>query len=159
VDKPTLISGRIPFRRPVAGVAALGLLALAGAALAAPCADLDGCTASRSLTSLNTPFGALKVRSVDLAATDPAAADVTVTDSAAPLLYLTPRVASILEDVFGEEEADAAVEPLETEPAPAAPLAAGAASEEKPERYGTLSQAESGEQLPKFQRQMYRTDI
>jgi hypothetical protein len=100
-------------------------------------------------------------------------------DPSAPLLFLTPRVAHILQDVFGDTEAHAvsAVERVRR-----IMLAADAATrvESPPESAGgggdavndSLPDFESvilsgpmtetfydNENLPSFQRQMYRTDI
>jgi hypothetical protein len=78
-----------------------------------------------------------------------------------PYLYLTPRVATILENVFGADAAEAA----ETADAPAiqdeeeasstSPVAENVERSLAPQ---TPSFEHSGI-LPRFQRQMYRTDI
>lgn len=158
MDTPTSPSARepLPFGR-MARAALILTVGLAGAALAAPCIHDDCRNASRALASPQVPWTALTVRSVDLgdadAAEDPA---VGLSESAAPLLYLTPRVASILEEVFDETvPTEDAVEGAAAE----APVAEAAPPAEDPESYGPLSQADTAFHLPKFQRQMYRTDI
>ncbi len=77
-----------------------------------------------------------------------------------PYLYLTPRVATILENVFGEGSAadspgaaDTATTHEEAESAsPVVENVEGPLSPQTPS-------LDSSEILPRFQRQMYRTDI
>ena len=140
----------------------LALLSVAcgGAAMAAPCAAA-ACDSERADRLLNP----LTVRPVDLAdaaAPEEAATPAGATESLAPLLFLAPRVTSILEDVFamdpdtgttpGEmapgEDAEAAEAPLRSPVAGSAPGARAAAPE-----------TDQASPLPKYQRQMYRTDI
>ena len=73
-----------------------------------PC-DEDG----RALKSLDVPVEALTLATVDHVPIDRNAAnpdvietETRVTNSDAPVIYLTPRVASILRDVFGAAEED-----------------------------------------------------
>lgn len=165
MDTPTPSSGREPL--PLGRLAWAGLLltvAFAGAALAAPCARDDCRNAPRELKSPHVPLQGPTVRIVELrdvdAAEDPSAA--ALSDSMAPLLYLTPRVTSILEEVFDDPVPPANADP---ETAPEPPVAKAEPSPEgDPERYGPLSQADNAQaddafQVPKFQHQMYRTDI
>lgn len=158
MDTPNLISGREPLARlRLAGVALAGLLAAAGAATAAPCADEDCRDLLRGLISPPLALHAPSVRTVDLGdvdSADPASAAAT---SVTPLLYLAPRVASVLEEVFGDERSTAAPE-LPTAELPPAPLA-GARAVDESEGYTPLAPADNAGELPKFQRQMYRTDI
>lgn len=160
MDTSTSDSGRepLPFGR-LPRAALLLTLALAGAASAAPCARDDCRNATGDLQGSPLPLGDLTVRIVDLGETDavedPAAG---LSESMAPLLYLTPRVTSILEEVFADSGVELAAGPAREEPGPASPVADTDHAED-PARYGPLSQADSAAHLPKFQRQMYRTDI
>jgi hypothetical protein len=103
------------------------------------------------------------------------ALDGSGTESMAPLLYLTPRVATILHQVFGDAEesdrltaagesaGDAAPTPAPTvdgQQEMALPPVAG--TERGPtatELYQPLTVPDNAINLPKLQRQMYRTDI
>lgn len=159
MDTPTSSSARGPL--PLGRLTRAGLLlsvAFAGAAMAAPCAHDDCRNVSRDLKSPHVAFHELTVRIVELrdvdAAEDPAT--VVLSESMAPLLYLTPRVASILEEVFDEPVPAASAG---EEIAPEAPIAEAEPPGDDPERYGPLSQADNAFHLPKFQQQMYRTDI
>ncbi len=145
---PLLISGRTPLTPlRLACLALAGLLVAAGAALAAPCADGDCCNAPGDFAR-HEP--SLSVRAVDFAEADHA--DAAGADTAAPLLYLTPRVASILEQVFGDDGGAAA----ETEE----PVSLPPVAQQDAERYDPSLPADAATPpLPKFQRQMYRTDI
>lgn len=113
----------------------------------------------------------------DRGVTDAAASHV---DATAPLLFLTPRVVHILEDVFGDA-GTTEISPLER--VRRIVLAANAASPAMEEPSGEQSADrgdtdeatadresatvagpvpdtfEDGDTLPRFQRQMYRTDI
>lgn len=170
MDTPRHSSGRksparkrtiVPRLARTAVLCSLGSFALAGAAFAAPCADGDCGDGSASLDGLAMAAQDLHLRSADLGDAQ-AASGAAAPDSVAPLLFLTPRVASILEDVFGDTQAaDAVIDEAE----PDAAAASDAAPEDDPKLYGPLSQAGNTEQagnaehLPKLQRQMYRTDI
>jgi hypothetical protein len=85
-----------------------------------------------------------------------------LTESVAPLLFLTPRVATILQDVFGDSdgasrvEKAAAAQPQRQGPA-SSPVVDNASSEDRAEP--VLPMYEHAAILPRFQRQMYRTDI
>ena len=92
-----------PKRTIIAGVSvfAATLLLNAGAYAAStavyPCDQVG-----RDLQSLEVPVGELTLDVVDHVPTDPAAIDErsAITDSVAPILYLTPRVTNIVDDVF-----------------------------------------------------------
>lgn len=143
-------------------------IALTGttAAIAAPCAWEDCDNVARHLQSPEVSLNGLTIRIVDLAnadgVDDPVAAGLT--ESMAPLLFLTPRVTSILEDVFEDSDTIAMVESVAHDPEfldgnderPASPVAenSGASNE-----YESAVRAEHADLLPKYQRQMYRTDI
>lgn len=113
---------------------------------------------------LDLPGAAPVVTFVDLSGID-------VTDGTAdrdseadsPLLFLAPRVASILEDVFGSNKNASADEDSDdpgTRERPkdvSSPVAGTADAPEQAE--GKADLYEDDVILPRFQRQMYRTDI
>lgn len=111
---------------------------------------------ARDLTSLEVNVEALSVDLVDHVVTelDPGSfeSESDSTDSMAPLLYLTPRVATILRDVFAPAAENQAVDGKEE--VQTSPLAD---SDDK------TRSADAGDEnavdLPRFQRQMFRTDI
>ena len=114
-----------------------------------PCDQVE-----RDLTSLEVTVAALSVNLVDLVITelDPAsfAEEADDTDSMAPLLFLTPRVATIIRDVFAPANT-----PLDSkENVQTSPLADSA---EQTRSTDVVEETEID--LPRFQRQMFRTDI
>lgn len=160
METPTASGRQTAAKALLTGLALLSL-ACGGMVPAAPCAAVD-CDVPGTESLLHP----LTLRPVDLAhamAADEAAGPAAATQSLAPLLFLTPRVTSILEDVF---EADAGPQAAETAAAgegeaPATSLrsplaetdgAASAARDSSPE-------TDHASVLPKYQRQMYRTDI
>lgn len=172
-------SGRESFPKRASGAALrhLGLLAVVWAsapAMAAPCSRDDCENVARALYSTRISVHNLTIRVVDLGDPDRAdqpAGPVGLAESMAPLLFLTPRVTSILEDVFNDSDAvqiaaetardaDQSVDghsPVEeTDEGPTSPVAG--TGTRAPDRYGPSS-LEGAATLPKFQRQMYRTDI
>lgn len=134
-------------------------LACGGVAPAAPCAAVD-CDIPGAESLLHP----LTLRPVDLAdatAADEAVGPAAATQSLAPLLFLTPRVTSILEDVFGADAGPAAkAAAADDGEAPETSLRSPVA-----ETDGAASARDSSPEtdhasvLPKYQRQMYRTDI
>lgn len=119
---------------------------------------------AQELQSLDIDTLAIEVVDLSDVSESPEKSD-ELADSVAPLLFLTPRVATILEDVFGEtEEPGAAVDdantiqPTQTKDAkaPTSPVADNVERDiETPES----PMYENAAILPRFQRQMYRTDI
>jgi len=111
---------------------------------------------ARDLTSLDVAVDALSVNLVDHVTTElePGSFETEsdATDTLAPLLYLTPRVATILRDVFApatENQALDVEEEIQT-----SPLA------DSDDETSPVDAAEEREiALPRFQRQMFRTDI
>jgi hypothetical protein len=87
-----------------------------------------------------------------------------LTESVAPLLFLTPRVATILQDVFDDSDGARRVEnptpakarPEQPRPA-SSPVVDNASAEDRAEPVSPMY--EHAAILPRFQRQMYRTDI
>jgi len=151
-----------PHRRPYAALAGLSLL-LAGwstSSLAAAHVDVIGNAAARDLQSLT-------VEVVDLTdVSESAEGSDGLTESAAPWLFLTPRVASILQDVFGDNDGSDAktaaetVEPetqADSEDTASSPVAGNVRPSQVAEPESPLY--EHNAILPRFQRQMYRTDI
>lgn len=143
----------------------LALLSLAcgGTVTAAPC-DASDCD-PRPVDSLLSPLAVRPVDLADAAAPDAAARPAGATESLAPLLFLTPRVTSILEDVFeadrGASAADSAVAAAGDAEAPEAPLRSPVAETDGAAANARKSSPETDQTsvLPKYQRQMYRTDI
>lgn len=171
-------------------LAAAVLLCLAAPQTLLAAASLgSGCDSiARELKSVEIPVGVLTVDIVDHMVEDHGALDPVVGhehDPTAPLLFLTPRVAHILQDVFGD--ADTAAEPAATpmERVRRIMLAANAAAEaQAPEAAAASADGESDaraemnsggdpsvssgpltetfydvDTLPRFQRRMYRNDI
>ena len=114
---------------------------------------------ARDLTSLDVAVETLSVDLVDHVTTEPrpgsfesTEANSDTTDTMAPLLYLAPRVATILRDVF---EGAAENEPLDSnEDRQTSPVA-----ESIDETSSVDAEDENEIDLPRFQRQMFRTDI
>ena len=138
--------------------AALMLIATAQAASSSlvPCDQVG-----RDLKSLEVPVNSLTLAVVDRAPMNPVAADpdaideqTAVTDSVAPVLYLTPRVTNILRDVFGTAAEEL---PLETPEQPSSSPVAG--SEDPSDAVEPADAGNATRDLPRFQRQMFRTDI
>jgi hypothetical protein len=106
----------------------------------------------------------LRIEVVDLSdvSGSPESSD-NLTESVAPMLFLTPRVASILEDVFGDgarqvtKATPAKAEPEPQKPA-SSPVVDNASAEDSAEPVAS-PMYEHAAILPRFQRQMYRTDI
>jgi hypothetical protein len=126
-------------------------IALGATSSFVPCDQVE-----RDLTSLEVTVAALSVNLVDHVTTelDPAsfAEEADSTDSMAPLLFLAPRVAIIIRDVFAPATANT---PLHSnENIQTSPLADSAE-----ETRSTDAVEETEIDLPRFQRQMFRTDI
>ena len=131
--------------------------------LAAAHAAVDCDQVAHNLQSLD--IDRLAVETVDLASVSgsPESSDDPA-ESVSPLLFLTPRVASILQDVFGDSDEaepaaneEAAQSPAAMQPQPAtSPVVDNANPVELAAPSGMYEHAAI---LPRFQRQMYRTDI
>jgi hypothetical protein len=156
-----------PYRLLHAALTGISLLlvgwcpASVAAAHAGPCGD----PVARDLQSLDVDT--LTIELVDLSdvSKSPETAD-KLAESVAPLLFLTPRVASILQDVFGDsDKAEAVAAPGTVQPAaktderavPTSPVVDNVNSPEIAEPVSPLY--ENAAILPRFQQQMYRTDI
>ena len=145
---------------------------LSHSALAATDSYVDCDRLATSLRSLDVPAEAFPAADMELnAAVDgeklAAGLETETNDSVAPVLRLTPRVATIMRDVFNAsvptDTDDAAVED-ETEakaevPAATSPPLVSAPRAALPESPLAEDSGENNRYVPRFQRQMYRTDI
>jgi len=137
-----------------------------GNALSATTCTSDCDTLTNNLQSPEVPVEALSVSPLDLTAKEVVTSGFDSLEglalsgeSAAPFLYLTPRVASVLQEIF-EATRDEVSQPE----LPSSPVAE---SEEWVDISELLedtipasrSQTESESALPLLQRQMFRTDI
>jgi hypothetical protein len=155
---------------------------LAAAGLGSGCDNI-----ARDLKSADIPVEKLTIEIVDHMAEDHGTAGPVIgheQDPTAPLLFLTPRVAHILQDVFGDTEtaqvkatptervrqimlaASAAAKAEEPQPATNAPVSGGgdATTEFDPAKpalsSGPLTETfYDVDTLPRFQQRMYRNDI
>jgi hypothetical protein len=114
---------------------------------------------ARNLTSLDVAVAALSVDLVDHVTTEPKPGSFAsietnsdTTDTRAPLLFLAPRVATMLRDVF---EPAAANQPLDSDE----DLQTSPVAESNDETRSADAEDENEIDLPRFQRQMFRTDI
>jgi hypothetical protein len=152
------------FLYALTGGFALLIAAWSSPGLAAAHAAVGCDRTAQDLKSLDA--GPLRIEGVDLSdvAGSPESSD-NLTESVAPLLFLTPRVASILEDVFGDS--DGAKRVAKATPVKADPEQQKPASSPVVDNASTQDRAapvaspmyEHAAILPRFQRQMYRTDI
>ncbi len=146
-----------PKRTIISGLSVLtATLMLNASAHAASTAVYPCEQVGRDLQSLEVPVGKLTLAVVDHVPSDPAAIDEqsVITDSVAPILYLTPRVTNIVDDVFRDASEKL---PQETPEQPSSSPFAG--SDEKSDPIEALDGESEAGVLPPFQRQMLRTDI
>ena len=150
-----------PKRHIIPGLSALAAALMLSAPAHAANSSVNPCDqVGRDLKSLEVPADALTVDVVDHAPTDPGALDEQsdLTDSVAPILHLTPRVTNILRDVFGTAPEELAqVLPTEMPEQPSSSPVAG--SDEKSDDVEPADAADETSALPRFQQQMFRTDI
>ncbi len=169
-------AGGIPTRADVGRLTvAVALIALSGGALAASSFGVD-CDRSGAdlLTTTESAADELSVSVVDLTDDESAIGINTTLDdaadadsSAAPLLFLAPRVASIVEDVFGDSRAGRdLVLPRRADISRSRSIAPLADSADEPSEppsakpeSGLEAQPAAKPALPRIQREMYRTDI
>jgi hypothetical protein len=165
----------------------LGALLCLAAPHAARAGLGSGCDSiARELKSAEIPVETLTIDIVDHMAEDHGAVDPVIghdQDPTAPLLFLTPRVAHILQDVFGDAEAKTSLTPAERvrqimltanatakaeapQAATTAPLPGGADTTtefdpaESAISSGPLTETfYDVDTLPRFQQRMYRNDI
>lgn len=144
-------------RYPLSGLPALAAALLLSATSHAannvvfPCEQVK-----RDLQSLEVPVGALTAERVDHAPIDRGIADdrPIASESVAPVLNLAPRVTHILRDVF-ELTTEELLEEASHEPS-TSPLAD---SDPKADGAEAAKASSDKNELPRFQRQMLRTDI
>lgn len=150
-----------PMRTIISGLSVLAAALMLNATAFAASGSLDPCDqADRNLKSLEVPVAALTVDVVDHVPTDPAAIaeQSAITDPAAPILYLTPRVTNILRDVFGTMTDKLPLESANERPQQpsSSPLAD---SDKKSDAIEPAESEDETSALPRFQQQMHRTDI
>ncbi len=110
----------------------------------------------RNLQSLEVPVDTLPVDVVDHTLIDPDSLDEALfdSDSAAPILNLTPRVTNILRDIFGTTNDELIQEtPSQLSSSPLAD------SVEESDEVEPAEVENERSDLPRFQQQMFRTDI
>lgn len=155
-------------RRGLPAVAAI-LLAISYGAAASN--SFDDCDPMTEAVDAHAAVPSLSVRIVDLdtsadgnslgAATDRDEGD---RDSVAPLLYLTPRVNSIVRDVFtvagSSDSTDELSQTIDPEAAAPPPIA-GSTRHRPDEEIETVAEEDDDlrPELSRLQRRMYRTDI
>ena len=146
-----------PKRYVISGLSVLAAVLMSSATAHAASNSVVPCDqVARELKSLEVPVNALPVDLVDHAPIDP---DVlyeprTDTASATPVLNLTPRVTNILRDVFGATNEEL-VEETPSQPS-SSPLADSDADADDVEPADVENESSD---LPRFQQQMFRTDI
>jgi hypothetical protein len=128
-----------------------GTMAHAASNSVVPCDQVG-----RDLKSLEVAVDTLPVVEVDHTPIDPDSLDEPRADtaSATPVLDLTPRVTNILREVFGTTNEEL---PQETSPQPSSSPVADS-DQESSASVPADTEIERNE-LPRFQQQMFRTDI
>jgi hypothetical protein len=158
-------SGALSSRAYLAILAAAMLSVWSGTALSASWSSQDCQQATDNPCSVDS-IAELTAKPVDHVTIEPRLSDADhapLTPAAAeehhtPLLYLSPRVASVLRDIFGDAEA---VEP-QNEDLPSSTLAeieSKTEFEEGTDPGSGQPEVEEAPSLPLYQRQMYRIDI
>lgn len=158
--------------RRIAGLTAILALCAgwSASALSATTTSIECDDLIRDLRSLEIPAEPLSVTKVEHVSIEPISSDIELLDAqsassetAAPFLFLTPRVASVLRDIFdiSHELRDPDVN---SEPS-SSPIAETVDSERIPDISELLEQTDPGGtadnaiNLPLFQQRMFRTDI
>ena len=158
-------SGVLSLRAALATLAAALLSTWSGAALSASWSS-DDCQQTMNDNDSVASIAELTPSRVDHVAIEPrltSADDVSLATPATeeyhtPFLYLSPRVASVLRDIFGDA---APVDPANDD-SPASTLAEieqNSEFEENSDHHGEQPDMQELPALPLFQRQMYRIDI
>lgn len=158
-----------------AGLAAIALLgcgwsiAAAGATnLIVNCQDFGG-----TLQSLDAPASELSISLVDMPNNDAnlgleTPRDADVANATVPYLYLTSRVAAMLREIFDDDARDGDAthwQEIEQEigagkqAIPAPPVAEGNTDRSSLPTLEETGLSAPSDTMPRFQRQMYRTDI
>ena len=174
LDRSENASGRrhVPF---------LAILVLGGAwcstALGAT-GSMAACDRTADLRSLDVPASDLSANVVGHIAVEPGNANdespnarPPQAESTAPILYLAPRVAVILQNVFSavaietppldsrDSTQSLATESVSQDESPLSPVAGDASQTDSSELINPASAGAEVEDTPHFQRQMFRTDI
>ncbi len=159
----------------------LAILVLGGAwcstALGAT-GSMAACDRTADLRSLDVPVSDLSANVVGHIAVESGNANVeslnarpAQAESTAPILYLAPRAAVILQNVFSavaietppldsrESTQSFATESLSQDESPLSPVAGDASQTDSSELINPASAGAEVEDTPHFQRQMFRTDI
>lgn len=136
-------------------------------ALSAATTEIECDAIARDLRSLEIPAGTLSVSPVDHVSIEPDSPEVEILDaqaafseSAAPFLFLTPRVASVLRDIF-----DVSPEVRDQQGPNEGSTSPVAESDRIPDISELLEQSvpstatDNEVDLPLFQQRMFRTDI
>jgi len=123
----------------------------------------------RDLRGLEIPVEAFSVTTVDHVSIEPIHSDIELLDpqsasseTAAPFLFLTPRVASVLRDIF---DVSKALDERDASETSSSPVAETVESERIPDISELLDRSEpvgvtnDEIDLPRFQQRMFRTDI
>ena len=161
LEKPTLSGTR---KSAVALAATIALTALwSSNAFSRTQTDADCDSAVHGLKVLDAPAEILVLKNVDHVSIEADSSQLSNADiatmsseSATPVLFLTPRVASTLRDIFDTGQ-DPRAQDIQS-----SPVAEAEESVVLPERADDAvleSQGEDQVDLPLLQRQMYRTDI
>lgn len=178
---PACPAGTSPFRALYIALAGLVAFVACNVALAAPGWSVSCNSVAQHLKSVDIAAQQWAIERVDLITTDTGTIEdledrtADAASPAAPLLFLTPRVANILEDIF----ADGGDVPTTT--SEAVPMAVAAGEDSATRRQDSADTAADAsdltdldyaiqhgamresmfniESLPRFQRPMYRTDI
>lgn len=135
--------------------------------LVAWCGAAQGATESvvrcdkqvRDLTSLKVSSEALSVSTVDHTNPEDLETQTETTEANAPFLYLAPRVANLLRDVFQMAEEDKRADMADE--APSSPVADSVDNNAQDTQRDGIEPAirSNDEILPRYQLQMYRKDI
>jgi hypothetical protein len=162
--------------RRIAGLAATFALCAgwSASALSATTTSIECDDLIRDLRSLEIPTETLSVTTVDHVSIEPISSDIELLDAqsassetAAPFLFLTPRVASVLRDIFEvpREQLPDQDEASETTSSPFVNTLETAESNHIPDISELLDQSDPAGttdneiNLPLFQQRMFRTDI
>lgn len=162
-------------------IAFLAILVLGGAWYSTALGATDSTTAcdrTADLRSLEVPVSDLSASVVGHIAVEPDDANdeslnarPAQAESTAPILYLAPRVAVILQNVFSavaietpplkspDPAQSLATESLSQDESPLSPLSPVAGDASQPDSSELIDPAAEVEAVPRFQRQMFRTDI
>lgn len=152
-------------RRTIAVLATVSLGAgWSASALSATTTDIECSGLAHDLWAVEIPAETFSVSPIDHVSIDSAPASIELLDtsdatseSVAPFLYLTPRVASVLRGIF-EATSESSDQEISRDVS-WSPLAESDRLSDISELIDDSEQADDEVDLPLFQRQMFRTDI